>query len=70
MHVTIDVVVSVIIVVANLIVGTMFGCELLYVPHLVRSLAQSIYIMNAQLFNESVYVDIFEYDISVVSDSL
>ena len=61
---------SVIIVVANLIVGTMFGCELLYVPHLVRSLAQSIYIMNAQLFNESVYVDIFEYDISVVSDSL
>ena len=35
-----------------------------------RSLAQGRYIMNAELFSESVCVDIFEYDMSVMSDSL
>ena len=69
-YVAIDVVVFVIIIVANMRVGIMFGCELLYVPHLVRSLAQGRYIMNTELFSESVCVDILEYDMSIMSDSL
>lgn len=62
---SVHIVVFVVIIVANMKVGTVFECSLFHMLCLVRWLAHRRYLINAELFSELLFIDMVMYAISL-----